>query len=287
METSLCTLADAVDVLDAMFPPDTALGGDVVGLTVGDPSAPVRSVLLAVDPTLAVVDEAVAGGYDLMVTHHHLLRSGLHAVLPSEPKGAAVLALAGGGVGLYSAHTNADVARGGVNEALASAVGLQHVEPLSLPEGQPLGRVGQLAQEMTLAQFAEHLAGVLPGAPAGLRVAGPRDGRVERVAVLGGSGDREFDAVREAGADVYVTADLRHHPVSEFREHGLLAARSGGADGPFVIDAGHWATESLWLRHAGERLVAGVRQATGAEITATVSATCTDPWDFVVSTQEG
>lgn len=116
METSLCTLADAVDVLDAMFPPDTALGGDVVGLTVGDPSAPVRSVLLAVDPTLAVVDEAVAGGHDLMVTHHHLLRSGLHAVLPSEPKGAAVLALAGGGVGLYSAHTNADVARGGVNE---------------------------------------------------------------------------------------------------------------------------------------------------------------------------
>ncbi|WP_374929683.1 Nif3-like dinuclear metal center hexameric protein [Kytococcus sedentarius] len=287
METSLCTLADAVDVLDRMFPPDTALTGDVVGLTVGDPSAPVRSVLLAVDPTLAVIDEAVAGGHDLLVTHHHLLRSGLHAVVPTEPKGAAVLALAGGGVGLYSAHTNADVARGGVNDALAAAIGLQHVEPLSEPEGQPLGRVGQLPGETTLEEFAHQLAGMLPGAPVGLRVAGPREGRVERVAVLGGSGDREFEAVRAAGADVLVTADLRHHPVSEFREHGLLAARSGGPDGPFLVDAGHWATESLWLRDAGQRMVDEVRAATGARITAMVSSTVTDPWDFVVDTQEG
>lgn len=287
MENSTCSLSDVVEVLDGMFPPATALSGDVVGLTVGDPSASVRRVLMAVDPTLAVVDEAVAGGFDLLVTHHHLLRAGLHAVVPSEPKGAAVLALSEGGVGLYSAHTNADVATGGVNDALAAALGLRDVEPLVEPEGQPLGRVGQLPTETTLEGFAQHFAAVLPGAPVGLRVAGPRDGRVERVAVLGGSGDREFDAVREAGADVYVTADLRHHPVSEFREHGLLAARSGGVDGPFVIDAGHWATESLWLAGAGERLADEVERTTGARPEVLVSTTVTDPWDFTVSTQEG
>lgn len=109
---------------------------------------------------------------------------------------------------------------------------------------------------------------------------------MERVAVLGGSGDREFDAVREVGADVYVTADLRHHPVSEFREHGLLAARSGGVDRPFLIDAGHWATESLWLGAAAQRLAAAVREATGATVETHVSQIVTDPWDFVVSTQE-
>ncbi|WP_462417721.1 Nif3-like dinuclear metal center hexameric protein [Kytococcus sp. Marseille-QA3725] len=286
MDTRTCTLSDAVDVLDELFPPETALSGDVVGLTVGDPSAPVRRVLMAVDPTLAVVDEAVEGGYDLLVTHHHLLRAGLHAVVPTEPKGAAVLALATGGVGLYSAHTNADVATGGVNDALAAALELSDVEPLSEPEGQPLGRVGELDRPLTLEEFAGRVAAVLPGAPAGLRVAGPRGGRVARVAVLGGSGDREFDAVRETRADVLVTADLRHHPVSEFREHGLLAARSGGVDGPFLIDAGHWATESLWLQEAGRRLVEGLAASTGAQVEVRVSDTVTDPWDFVVATQE-
>lgn len=279
-------LESVLHVLEEMFPPDGALTGDVVGLTVGDPAQPVRSVLFAVDPTLAVVDEAVAGGWDLLVTHHPLLMAGVHAVLTSEPKGAAVTELVRSGVALWNAHTNADVAAQGVNDALAAALGLRDVEPLAEPEGKPLGRVGQLAAPVSLREFAEGLGRVLPSAPVGLRVAGDPDGLVERVAVLGGSGDRELDAVRAAGADVYVTADLRHHPVSEFREHGLLAARSGGADGPFVIDAGHWATESLWLASAAERLAEQVERVHGVRLRTGLSTLVTDPWDFVVATEE-
>ena len=88
-----------------------------------------------------------------------------------------------------------------------------------------LGRVGSLAHPQTLREFVQHLSTVLPQAAGGIRVAGPADALVSRVAVVGGAGDDMFDAVRASGADVYVTADLRHHPALEAREE----ARGGHA----------------------------------------------------------
>src|SRR5690606_19499927 len=92
----------------------------------------------------------------------------------------------------------------------------------------------------------------VPAATAkGAGVAGPADGTVRRVAVLGGAGDSSFEAVRSSGADVYVTADLRHHPALEAREEASLA---GGT--PYLVDAGHFASESLWLPGLADRLMA-------------------------------
>ena len=96
------------------------------------------------------------------------------------------------------------------------------------------------------------------------------------VAVMGGSGDDRFDDVRASGADVYVTADLRHHPVLEAREE----ARGGR---PYLVDAGHWATESLWLASARERLLSALDHVPGAtRVETRVSAIRTEPWTFVV-----
>lgn len=142
-----------------------------------------------------------------------------------------------------------------------------------------MGRVGDLAEEMPLADFAARLAEVLPTAPGGIRVAGPADGRVRRIALLGGAGDGLVDAARAAGADVYVTSDLRHHPALEAREE----ARAGDGT-PFLVDAGHWATESLWLEHLLERLRNSLAEA-GADVVGWethVSTICTDPWTFTV-----
>ena len=107
--------------------------------------------------------------------------------------------------------------------------------------------MGDLPEPATLRGFAERLAAALPPAPVGIRVSGPEDAVVRRVAVLGGAGDDQLDAVRASGCDVYVTADLRHHPALEAREE----ARGGP---PYLIDAGHWATEWLWLEGARDRL---------------------------------
>ncbi len=108
-----------------------------------------------------------------------------------------------------------------------------------------------LAAPVSLAEFADAVAAALPATAGGIRVSGDPDAEVRTVAVMGGSGDDRFDDVRASGADVYVTADLRHHPVLEAREE----ARGGR---PFLVDAGHWATESLWLASGRERLLSAL-----------------------------
>ena len=273
------TLREVLEVVERLYPPDTAQSWDRVGLVTGDPEQPVRRVHLAVDPTLAVIEEARDLGADLLLTHHPLLLRGVHSIATTSAKGASVTHLVVGDVALYVAHTNADVAAEGVCEALAQACGLTVCEPLTTSEGQPLGRVGDLEDTMPLRTFVERLATRLPRAAGGIRVAGPPDGPVRRVALLGGAGDDLFDAVRASGADVYVTADLRHHPVLEAREE----ARGGP---PYVVDAGHWASEQVWLARAERALRTGLGER-AARVETHISTVRTDPWTFVVGADPG
>lgn len=266
------TLREVIAVLEAAYPPATAQSWDQVGLVTGDPEQPVRRIHLALDPTLAVIEESRAAGADLLLTHHPLLMRGVNSVAVTSAKGASVTNLIVGDIALYVAHTNADVAADGVCVALAEACGLTDLEPLAVVEDQPLGRVGRLRSPRTLGEFAQALAEALPSAPVGIRVSGPPDATVERVAVLGGSGDDLFDAVRARAADVYVTADLRHHPALEAREEGRGAT-------PYLIDAGHWASEAIWL----PRAAAVLRAALGDRVEVEVSDIVTDPWTFVVA----
>lgn len=271
-------LAEVVAALDRLYPQDTAMSWDQVGLVSGDPEQPVRRVHFAVDPTLAVIEEARALGADLLVTHHPLLLRGVHSVATTTAKGAAVTSLVVGDVALYAAHTNADVATPGVCDALAAACGLSGTTALAAEDGAGVGRVGDLAEPLTLRAFAERLAGALPPAPVGIRVSGPEDAVVRRVAVVGGAGDDRFDAVRASGCDVYVTADLRHHPALEAREE----ARGGT---PYLIDAGHWASEWLWLESARDRLWHELGER-GTRLDPHISSLRTDPWDFLVGARQ-
>jgi dinuclear metal center YbgI/SA1388 family protein len=267
-------LREVVAALERLYPPHTASSWDRVGLVSGDPGQPVSLVHFAVDPTLAVIDEARMAGADLLVTHHPLLLRGVHAVATTSAKGASVTALIVSQIALYAAHTNADVASPGVCDALASACALTGVGPLEVVEGVGHGRLGSLAAPLSLHEFVQRLSAVLPAAPGGIRVAGPADALVSRVAVVGGAGDDFFGAVRASGADVYVTADLRHHPVLEAREE----ARGGT---PYLVDAGHWATEWLWLESARSELLRELA-GRGTSLNTHISTLRTDPWDFVI-----
>lgn len=269
-------LRDVVAALERMYPPETAQSWDRVGLVAGDPDQPIRRVHLAVDPTLAVIAEAREAGADLIITHHPLLLRGIHSVATTTAKGAAVTELIVNDIALYCAHTNADVADPGVGQALAAACGLPQTEALEITEAQELGRVGDLPQPLTLVEFARRLHEQLPATAGGLRVAGPPEATVRRVAVLGGAGDGAFEAVRSSGADVYVTADLRHHPALEAREEAAV-----GDGTPYLVDAGHYASEYLWLPGLAERLVTELGAA-GTRLEVHVSQVRTDPWDFVL-----
>lgn len=130
------TLADVVGLLAHRYDPGWAESWDAVGLVCGDPAAEVDRVHFAIDPVAAVADEAIAAGAQLLVTHHPLYLGGTTSVAATSSKGRVVHRLISAGVALYVAHTNADVAKPGVNDALAAAVGLLDTEPLSpMPHG--------------------------------------------------------------------------------------------------------------------------------------------------------
>jgi dinuclear metal center YbgI/SA1388 family protein len=130
------TLREVIDVLDTAYPPSLAESWDSVGLVAGDPDDPVRKVLLAVDATSAVVDQALEWGADLLLVHHPLLLRGVDTVGAHTPKGALIHRLIRGGCALFTAHTNADRADPGVSDALAQALGLTGLRPLD-PKPEP------------------------------------------------------------------------------------------------------------------------------------------------------
>ena len=149
---------------------------------------------------------------------------------------------------------------------------MSHWEPLEPmgtdSQGRPigLGRVGDV-EPQSLGEFADRVAAALPASPAGLLVGGDEARPVGRAAVLGGSGDSLLQRAREAGADVYLTADLRHHPAQEHLE--------GGA--PTLLCGSHWATESPWLPVLAGRLAAAAA-AKDVELRVEVSTIVTEPW---------
>ncbi|MDQ6650951.1 MAG: Nif3-like dinuclear metal center hexameric protein [Actinomycetota bacterium] len=377
-------LAAVLAALDRRYPQSWAEEWDAVGLVCGEPVQPVRRVLFAVDPVDAVAVEAIALGADLLVTHHPLFLAPVHGVAGTTAKGRFVTSLVRGGVALYVAHTNADVAAPGVSDALAGALGLQDLRPLAPSPADPLdklvtfvptagaeavvdalaaagagaignydrcaftstgtgtfrpgpgaqptvgergrvnrveesriemvlprhrrgqvvaalraahpyeepaydvvelalppgergfGRVGTLPEPEPLTAFLRRAAAALPATAGGLRSTGDPDRLVHTVAVCGGAGDSLLGQAGAAGADVYLTADLRHHRASEQAEEG----------GPALVDAAHWATEWPWLASAAALLAADLAGADRTDtVEMTVSSRRTDPWTLHVGRQ--
>ena len=273
------TLGQLMLAVEELWPESLAEEWDEVGLVAGHPSAEITRVMFAVDPTLEVIDEAIEWGAELLITHHPLLLKGVTSVAANTPKGKAVHRLIESGTALLTVHTNGDSVVGGVSDVLADALGLQDVAPLTraangLPE-EGIGRVGDLAEAMTLGDFAARVYGILPSVAGGVRVSGDKDGLVRRIAVCGGAGDSLFDEVRASGADLYVTADLRHHAASEAREAAVN-------DRPYLIDVSHFASEWLWLPAAADAL-GNVLADQGLDVDIRVSSTNSDPWDFILT----
>ncbi|MFK4151443.1 Nif3-like dinuclear metal center hexameric protein [Streptomyces fungicidicus] len=265
-------LSEVIAALENLWPAERAESWDAVGTVVGDPDQEVTRVLFAVDPVRETVDEALKLDADLLVTHHPLYLRGTTTVAASTFKGRVVHTLIRNDIALHVAHTNADTADPGVSDALAGALDLRILRPLvpdpSDPAGRRgLGRVCEPDRPLTVRELAARAAERLPATAQGIRVAGDPDAPVRTVAVSGGSGDSLFDHVRAAGVDAFLTADLRHHPVSEARAQSSLA----------LLDAAHWATEWPWCELAAAQLDE-ISDRHGWDLRVHVSRTVTDPW---------
>ncbi|HEX6970522.1 MAG TPA: Nif3-like dinuclear metal center hexameric protein [Micromonosporaceae bacterium] len=264
------SVVDLVAALERRYPSGWAEDWDRVGLVLGEPQAPVSRVLCVVDCVPETVAEALDVGADLIVAHHPLLLRGVSSVAPTTYKGRIVHQLIKHDVALYVAHTNADIANPGVSDALAARLRLRDLRPLrpaaagspAAGEGRGVGRVGRLPEPMTLAALTEYAAAVLPATAWGVRAAGEPNRTITTVAVCGGAGDSYLADATAAGADAYLTADLRHHPASEHIAGG----------GPALLDAAHWATERPWL----DDLASYLRESAKVEVI--VSDLDTDPW---------
>jgi dinuclear metal center YbgI/SA1388 family protein len=261
----MTTLAAVLAALEIAYPEELAESWDAVGLVCGDPAAEVRRALVCIDPVRETVDQAIASNAELLLAHHPLLLRGVHGVPADDPKGALVHRLIQEGVALYCAHTNADVANPGVSDALAAALGLHVLGPLRPREDgrTGLGRVTECPAPTDLARFVAHVENSLPATAWGVRAAGDLHREVHTVAISGGAGDGLLTDARRSGADVFLTADLRHHPASEHLQHR-------GA--PALIDVAHWASEWPWCARAAEV----IRSA--GNVTVEVSTARTDPW---------
>ncbi|RZU37727.1 dinuclear metal center YbgI/SA1388 family protein [Streptomyces sp. BK022] len=271
-------LSEVIAALETLWPAERAESWDAVGTVTGDPGQEVTRVLFAVDPVQEVADEAVRLGADLLVTHHPLYLRGTTTVAAGTPKGRVVHTLIKNDVALHVAHTNADKADPGVSDALAGALDLRVTGPLVPDPDDPagrrgLGRICELDHPLTVRELAQRAAERLPATAQGIRVAGDPDAVVRTVAVSGGSGDSLFDRVRAAGVDAFLTADLRHHPASEF-----VAATASVAERPLaLLDAAHWATEWPWCELAAAELDQ-ISDRHGWGLRVHVSTTVTDPW---------
>jgi dinuclear metal center YbgI/SA1388 family protein len=259
---------DVIATVLAAYPVSLAAEWDTgIGLTCGDPDAVVMSVLLAVDADDGTVGEAIRDGAGLLVTHHPLLFRPVQSVSADTAKGALIHRMIRARVAHFAAHTNADSAVGGVNDALADVLGLTGLRPL-VPHSEGSmtgsGRVGVLPNPMSLRDFARHVADRLPPTVTGVRAAGDPDRVIRTVAVCGGAGDSFLPAAAEAGADAYLTSDLRHHVVSEF---------VADPASPAVLDVAHWAGEWPWLANAAMLI-----ELAHPDLAVTFSVTRTDPW---------
>ena len=223
------TVREIEQALFELAPREGAMDWDNVGHLLGDPDSQVSRVLVALDITEDVADEALAHGCELIVAHHPVMNCRwlpVQSVRSDTPQGHLLLKLLRNGVSAICMHTNLDVAWGGVNDILAEKLKLVDPGPLC---DNGLGRVGRLEEPMDLADFVRFVSRSL--GCNGVRYAGAGK-PVCRVAVGGGAcGDFEDDAIR-AGCDTFVTADLSYHQFLDAKPKGIN-----------VIDAGHFPTE--------------------------------------------
>ncbi len=226
--------------IDSFAPFAGQMDFDNAGLLVGDGAGEVRRVLLALDATVDVVREAARKGCRLLVTHHPLIFHPLKALCPGDPVQETVAALVRKNIALICAHTNLDLAQGGVNDALMDRLGATVTGGLE-PVGELwLGRLGELDRPMEPKAFAAHVKKAL-GCAAPRCVLGDRS--VKRIAVCGGAGSDMLSLAARMGADAYVSADAKHHEFLEARALGLT-----------FLDAGHFATEFPVMPVLAQRL---------------------------------
>lgn len=225
-------IKDITDVIERFAPLAYQESYDNAGLIVGRPDDEVRQALLAVDVTDEVLDEAEREGCDLVITHHPIVFHPLKRFNSADMVQRCVERAIRRGIALYACHTNLDSAPGGMSWRLAALLGIRELSVLQPSEGDPragFGVVGELPEPLPTVEFLRQIQQRL-----GVKVVRHSDlvsEQVRRIALCTGAGASLMADARRAGADLYVTADLKYNDFMF-------------PDGEFVVaDIGHFESE--------------------------------------------
>ena len=217
------------EMMESIAPKELALSFDNVGLLIGPDHDEIKKVLVALDLTVPVAQEAIDGGYDLVLTHHPIFWDPVRSISPDAHETAAAYLLIRHGIGHFAAHTNLDACAGGVNDVLAELLSLENVRPLP-PEN--LGRIGTLVSPTPFGSFASFCETKLGSRG---RFVGDPDRTIRTVAVIGGSGGSDVEVVSLSGCDAFVTGEMKHSQALLAEHLGLCCCVMGHYETEFPV----------------------------------------------------
>ena len=226
------TAADIYKLIDKIAPFNTRFPFDNVGILVGDSQKTVKRIAVCLDITKDVVKRAAENECDLIVSHHPVIFNKLSSVTAES----IPYMLIKNGITAICAHTNLDCAKGGVNDRLAMALGIENAVALQdneYPDTAPVARIGDVSgyEPDEFASFVKHNL----NATDVRYIAGSRP--IRKVCVYGGAGNEFILQAKAAGADAFVTSEIKHHQWLEAKNLDMT-----------VIDAGHFATENVVVK---------------------------------------
>jgi len=246
------TVQKIYETIDTIAPFALAEKDDNAGVLLGNKETPVRKALLALDMTREVVAEAVEIGAELVITHHPVMYIPIQKLSTDEAMYHAIQA----GLSMIAAHTNIDIAEGGLNDILAEKLGLTDTTAYEI------GRVGAMQNAFTSKELACHVKNCL-GCEWVRYV--PSDGPIQKVGICTGGGGSYMYEAAEMGAQAFITGDIRHHEMMYAKEKNIT-----------LIDAGHFDTENILMPVLQEKLSELL-----PEVGFVLSRTCENPLKYV------
>ncbi len=258
------TVADIVKIMNRFAPTWLAEEWDNVGLQIGDLRWPVRNIWTALDPTLEVVKAACKEDVDLLITHHPLFFRPIKSIDFHSPHGSIIKTAIQHQLAIFSAHTNLDMVRDGVNDVLARRLGLKCIKILQPHKGEQqfkaddgmihdispaignaiehgIGRIGSLDRTRSLTSLAVIIKEKLN--LSFVKVVGNPELKISQVAICSGSGSSLMKAFLASNAQVYISGDIHYHD-----------ARDAESANRAIIDIGHFASEHLMVEALAQQL---------------------------------
>lgn len=264
----MAKISDVINLMEKIAPESLKESYDNVGFMVGDKSKEVTKVLVALDCTLKVIEEAKGVGAELILTHHPLLFRKPKSITTNTLQGKKIINLIKNDIALYSSHTNWDSVNGGLNDTFVKLLGFKEskiIDRNPLDNESGVGRIVYLEEELAIEEIINRIKDKFK--LENLRFSGAKNKKVKAIALVNGSGEDYLQSAHDLGAELLITGDTTYHFVSDYEEMGLS-----------VIDMGHFNSEWPLLIELSKD-IKEVLEPLGVDII--ISKEVKDPYNFV------